>query len=59
MKYKPNEEESEEIQELTDPYYFEKFCGSCIYFNTNKCPLKDKVLETTQVSDINCSNFFD
>ena len=42
-KYIPTEEEDQDIKECLDPYYFEGFCGSCMYFGTDKCPNKGKV----------------
>ena len=54
-KYIPTEEEDQDIKECLDPYYFEGFCGSCMYFGTDKCPNKGKV--ETQTNSKSC--FYD
>lgn len=59
MKYYPTEEEYKEIQELSDPDYFEIYCSSCIYFETDNCPFKGKVFDATDYREIKCNKFND
>ena len=42
-KYIPTDEENKDIQEQIDPFYFENFCGSCIYYCTYECPFLNEV----------------
>ena len=48
-----------EVDALLDPYAFEKYCGSCIWFDTEKCPHYGKVLPETLWELKNCNNFWD
>lgn len=52
--------EIEEANDALDPFSFEKYCGSCIFFNTDECPYYNKVCDITRWKiDIKCNNFFD
>lgn len=50
--------EQEDIDDMSR-YSFEKYCGSCIFFNTDNCPYNGVVFELTEWQDINCKKFFD
>lgn len=52
-------EEEIEIQDATDPFYFEKYCGACMFFETEDCPYKGVLANTMWAEEIDCKKFFD
>lgn len=49
----------EAVELLENPYSFEEYCNACDYFNTDKCPFKNKVSYMTKWKQIGCNNFWD
>jgi len=55
-----NEDEVRDIQDATDPFYWEAYCGSCDYFETEECPFRGKVTNITRWEiDVRCKKFMD
>lgn len=55
-----DKDEERDIQDMTDPLYYENYCGSCMLFETEDCPFIGKVNELTRWKiDINCNKFYD
>ena len=48
-----------ELGRLTDPWDWERHCGACDYFETEKCPYGGKVTAETYYEDLGCKNFWD
>lgn len=52
--------EMPEVDMMLDPLAFEKYCGSCVYFETEECPHLNKVTSlTTWQTEIQCNKFYD
>ena len=45
------------INDLNDPFSFEKYCGGCDFFGTDDCPHIGKVFEDSEWRLIPCLNF--
>ena len=54
-----NKDEMRDIRNATDPFYFEKFCGACMFFETEDCPYKGVLADTMWEEEIDCKKFFD
>lgn len=48
-----------DYDDYMDVFSFEKYCGACIFFDTDECPYNGEVFQLTQWNDINCKKFFD
>lgn len=48
-----------EVMELSDPFLFEKYCGSCDNFDTEGCPFRGRVDYDTEWRRIRCDGFMD
>lgn len=52
--------EKKDVNDFLDKYSFEKYCGACIFFDTDECPYNGEVFNLTEwKDDINCNKFFD
>lgn len=47
------------IEDMNDPFSFEKYCGSCDFFKTEHCPHSSKVDSETEWKLIPCDKFYD
>ena len=45
------------INDLNDPFSFEKYCGGCDFFGTDDCQHIGKVFEDSEWRLITCLNF--
>ena len=56
---KLTEEELRDVEDALDPYSFENYCGSCVFYDTENCPHRNIVLNDTDWRyDISCDKFF-
>lgn len=58
-RYKLTPEEEINAELVLDHTAFEKYCGACDNFNTEKCPRYGKVDEQTNWKTIGCDKFWD
>lgn len=58
-KYEDFKDELEYIDEINDLFSFEKYCGACMFFNTDDCQYLDNVSSDTEWAKIRCSKFYD
>lgn len=54
------EEAKEFVDELNNIYAFETYCGACMFYDTDDCPFRDEVFQSTDwKNDVKCNKFFD
>lgn len=47
-----------EVDKVINPFAFEKYCGSCDFFNTEECLFNAKVDENTEWKKIKCTKYW-